>query len=85
MKTKTARIRTLNAWSPDWALIVCYERQRPEKSRSSWRDEVWKASEAGTVMRPGSMFGLKFDNGISRLGFVSSQAGLGLIAPIRNT
>ena len=30
MKAKTARIRTLNAWSPGWALIVRYERQRPE-------------------------------------------------------
>jgi hypothetical protein len=25
-----ADLRALNAWSPDWALIVPYERQRPE-------------------------------------------------------
>jgi hypothetical protein len=25
-----AELRALNAWSPDWALIVPYERQRPE-------------------------------------------------------
>ena len=25
-----ADLRALNAWSPDWALIVRYERQRPE-------------------------------------------------------
>ena len=25
-----AKLRALNAWSPDWALIVPYERQRPE-------------------------------------------------------
>ena len=30
METKTARVRTFNAWSPDWALIAPYERQRPE-------------------------------------------------------
>jgi hypothetical protein len=35
-------------------------------------------------MPPGSVFGLKFDNGVSRLGLVSSKAGLGRIAPIRN-
>jgi hypothetical protein len=28
------------------------------------------------------VFGLKFDNGVSRLGLVSSKAGLGRIAPI---
>jgi hypothetical protein len=25
-----ADLRALNAWSPDWVLIVPYERQRPE-------------------------------------------------------
>ena len=30
------------------------------------------------------MFGLKFDNGVSRLGLVSSKARLSRIAPIRN-
>jgi hypothetical protein len=25
-----ADLRVLNAWSPDWVLIVPYERQRPE-------------------------------------------------------
>ena len=32
MVAKTvAELRALNAWSPDWALIVPYERQRPER------------------------------------------------------
>jgi hypothetical protein len=39
---------------------------------------------AATEKRRGSVFGPKFDNCVSRLGLMSSQAGLGRIAPIRN-